>query len=217
MTLVEHPAPGAVPLAQLDGGAVLLLNHVNWLDVFLVLSCTPAHFVAKHEIARWPVIGSLVAGVGTLFVERGRRRAVHALNERIAHLLHEGAQVAVFPEGTTGDGKRVLPFHANLVEPAVQANIPVVPVGVRYTDRQGRPTAAVRFMGRTPVAATVWRVLGAPGIVAELHPLPAVGGAPRHEIAERARRAMAERRALPLYDENMETGRQARAPGKCVA
>ncbi|MFP5406654.1 MAG: lysophospholipid acyltransferase family protein, partial [Gammaproteobacteria bacterium] len=128
--LIERPAPGAAALEDPAGPALLLLNHVNWLDVFLVLSRTPAHFVAKIEIARWPVVGALVAGAGTLFIERGRRRAVHQLNDRIAELLRAGHRVAVFPEGTTGDGRRLLPFHANLVEPAMQAGVPVVPVGV---------------------------------------------------------------------------------------
>lgn len=208
---VELPAPGAGSLAELKGGALLLANHVNWLDIFLILSRTPAHFVAKMEISGWPVVGALVAGVGTLFVERHRRRAVSQLNDRIENMLRLARRVAVFPEGTTSDGSRLLQFHANLIEPALRAGVPVVPVGLRYTDRHGRPTEAVLFTGDMTLGASLWRLLGAPGIVAELHPLPAVTGATRHEVAERARHAMAERLALPMDDEVPETLRKALA------
>ncbi len=213
--LVERPAPAAVSLGELRGGALLLLNHVNWLDIFLVLSLTPAHFVAKIEIVRWPLVGALVAGVGTLFVERGRRRAVHELNERIGNLLGAGRPVALFPEGTTGDGQRLLPFHSNLLAPALQAGVPVVPVGIRYTDSEGRPTGAVRFVGKMTLRESLWLVLGSCGIVAEVHPLPAVSGVTRREVAERARRAMAQRLALPLDDEIDELFRQGLEPQQC--
>ena len=206
---IECPAPGASGLAEVQGGALLLANHVNWLDIFLVQSRMPSHFVAKMEISRWPLIGLLVAGVGTLFVERHRRRAVHQLNDRIENMLRLARRVAVFPEGTTSDGRRLLQFHANLIEPALRAGVPVIPVGLRYMDRDGRPTEASLFTGEMSLGISLWRILGSPGIVAELHPLPAVGGETRHEIAERARQAMAERLELPMDDEIPETLRKA--------
>jgi 1-acyl-sn-glycerol-3-phosphate acyltransferase len=211
--LTERPAPGVASLAELRGGALLLANHINWLDVFLVLSVCPSHFVAKMEVSRWPVVGALVAGVGTLFVERGRRRAVHQLNDRIENMLRAGRRVAVFPEGTTSDGQRLLQFHGNLVEPALRVGVPVVPVGVRYRGLDGQPTDAVHFVGEMTLGESVSRLLGAPGIVAELHPLPPVIGNTRQEVVVRARQAMAERLGLPLDDEVSETLRKARSGG----
>jgi 1-acyl-sn-glycerol-3-phosphate acyltransferase len=208
--LVERPAPGACSLADLHGGAMLLANHVNWLDVFLVLSVAPSHFVAKMEIARWPVIGALVAGVGTLFVERGRRRAVHELNERIGNMLRAARRVVVFPEGTTSDGKRLLQFHGNLVEPALRENAPIIPVGLRYTGLQGEPTDALRFIGDTTLGQSFRRVLGAPGILAEVHPLPQVQARSRHDVVTKARLGLADRLGLPLDDELAETLRRLR-------
>ncbi|MBM3409176.1 MAG: 1-acyl-sn-glycerol-3-phosphate acyltransferase, partial [Betaproteobacteria bacterium] len=67
----------------MHGPALIVANHVSWIDVFLMLATTSAHFVAKIEIASWPVVGRLVIGAGTLFIERGKRHAVHQLNERI--------------------------------------------------------------------------------------------------------------------------------------
>jgi 1-acyl-sn-glycerol-3-phosphate acyltransferase len=208
--VVERPAPGAVSLERLGGGALLLANHINWLDVFLVLSVAPAHFVAKIEIARWPVVGALVAGVGTLFVERSRRRAVHELNDRIGNMLRAARKVAVFPEGTTSDGERLLRFHANLLEPALEAGVPIIPVGIRYTDLAGGSTEAVRFVGDTSLGESLRRVLGSPGLIAELHPMPAVPGASRQEVAGAARSAMAVRLGLPVDDELAETLRRLR-------
>lgn len=209
--LVERPAPGAVPLGELRGGVMLLANHVNWIDVYLVLALNPAHFVAKMEVSRWPVVGALVAGVGTLFIERGRRRAVHQLNDRIENMLRAARRVAVFPEGTTSHGDRLLPFHGNLIEPALRVGVPVVPLAIRYTGLDGRPTDAMAFVGDMTMGESLSRLLGAPGVLAELHTLPPVTGATRQEVAARARQAMAERLGLPLDDELSDTLRKAMA------
>jgi 1-acyl-sn-glycerol-3-phosphate acyltransferase len=125
----EHP--GAAALTSLAGGSFIVSNHISWMDIFIIDSQCPASFVAKAEIAAWPLVGTLVARTGNLFIERGKRHAVHRMIERIVHSLAAGARVAVFPEGTTSDGRRLLPFHANLVEAAVRARAPVVPVGLR--------------------------------------------------------------------------------------
>lgn len=199
--LREHPADGAEALAARRGGHMLLANHVSWLDVFLVMAIAPARFVAKAEIARWPVLGTLVSRAGTLFIERGRRHAVHRLNRRIAEALSDGHRIAVFPEGTTSEGDRLLPFHANLIEAALHARAPVVPVGLRYLDHELRPTDAAVFVGRMAFVTSLYRVLRAPRIVAELHPLPPAEGTSRQHVARQARDAIAGRLGLPLDDD----------------
>ena len=198
--LREQPAEGAESLAVRRDGHMLLANHVSWLDVFLVMAIAPAHFVAKAEIARWPVLGTLVSRVGTLYIERGKRHAVHRLNVRIVQALSEGRRVAVFPEGTTSDGSRLLPFHGNLVEAALQARAPVVPVGLRYLDSDHRPTDAAVFIGSMGFVTSLYRVLTAPSIVGEVHPLPPAEGTTRQHIAEDSRRAIAGRLHLPIDD-----------------
>ena len=208
--LREYPAAGATPLNQLQGGTLLLINHVSWLDIFLVLAIAPAHFVAKLEIAGWPLIGALVRGAGTLFIERGRRHAVHQLNERIQSMLNAGRRVAVFPEGTTSDGRRLLQFHGNLIEPALRAGVLVRPVALRYTDLSGQYSPAIDFTGDVTLVASLSRVLGAEGFIAEVHPLPPASGATRQQLAQHARVMMAERLALPLDDEVAQTLRRAR-------
>jgi len=207
--LRECPADGAGSLRQREG-CMLLANHTSWLDVFLIMSIAPSQFVAKSEISRWPVLGTLVSRVGTLFIERGKRHAVHRLNRRIAEALGDGRRVAVFPEGTTSDGAQLLPFHGNLVEAALHSRAPVIPVGLRYLDRDHRPTDAAVFIGSMAFVTSLGRILSAPAIVGEVHPLPAAEGANRQQIVEQARRAIGERLALPLDERVPEAVRSAR-------
>lgn len=174
-------------------GAMLLMNHVSWLDIFAVHSVRPVRFVAKSEVRRWPVIGFLCAHTGTLFIERGRRHAVHQANHAIADALRAGDTVAVFPEGTTTDGSHLLPFHANLVQAALAAQVAVQPVALRYRDAAGRPTTAPAFVGEDSLLDSLRLSLRGAPITAELHFLPPIDvtGRTRHEVGALARAAIA--------------------------
>src|SRR5882757_9831592 len=129
-----------------SGGRMLLSNHISWIDVFALLSALPARFVAKSEIGRWPLIGLLVTLVGTLYIERGRRHAVAAMNHHVRDRLRAGETIVVFAEGTTTDGFSLLPFHSNLIASAREIGCEVWPVALRYTDG-GVQTAAAGFVG----------------------------------------------------------------------
>ncbi len=208
----ERPATGAKPLDALASGRMVLANHVSWIDIFVINARSPCGFVAKAEIARWPLIGTLVARTGTLFIERGRRNAVHRMIEVVALRLQGGGRVAVFPEGTTSDGARLLPFHANLIEGAIRAGAPVVPVGLRYTDG----TAAARtieYIGDTTFIASLWRIIGARAIYCEvvtLEEIPCVEGTTRHALAQEVRAALALATGLPFDDTLPENLRRMR-------
>jgi len=193
--------------------ALIVCNHISWLDIFVVLAHRPAHFVAKIEIATWPLIGRLVRGAGTLFIERGRRHAVHQLNERIESMLNAGRAVAVFPEGTTSDGRRLLPFHANLLEPARRCEVPVVPVGLRYLNEDGSPSEAVDFTGETTLLESMWRILGQRRLLVEVWSLAPIAGHSRHELARAARASLAQSLGLPMDERIPEPLQRARAGG----
>ncbi|HVL57813.1 MAG TPA: lysophospholipid acyltransferase family protein [Burkholderiaceae bacterium] len=202
ITVREVVAPDAAPLAQFRG-AMLLANHVSWLDVFAIDSVAPASFVAKAEVARWPLVGTLVSRVGTVYIDRGRRHAVHDVNLRLERRLREGARVAVFPEGTTCDGSRLLPFYGNLAQAALAAGAPVVPVALRYVDRDGRSNPAPLYVGETTFVESLWRIAGDRGSVCELHVLPAIAtadGVTRQQIARSARDAISRRLGLAPED-----------------
>jgi len=208
---------GARPLAELQSGRLVVANHISWIDIFVIHSQCPCSFVAKDEIRGWPLLGTLVARTGTLFIERGRRRAVHRMIEHIERRLQAGGRVAVFPEGTTSDGRRLLPFHANLIEGAVRAGVPVAPVGIRYVDGNGETSPIIEYIGDTTFVASLWRIIGAPAVRCEVIALEEIATGEtvsRHEIAQQARDVLAARLALPLDDElpeNLRELRRARA------
>jgi len=189
----------AVPAeARAMPGALLLLNHVSWADVFVVAAVLPARFVAKSEIRGWPLAGWLARGVGTLFIERGRRHAVAHINQQVADRLRGGQSIGIFPEGTTTDGTQVLRFHANLVQAALQAEAPVIPVALQYW-QDDRPSRAAAYIGDMNIAESMLRVLIAPRLRVRLRFLPAVpcAGTTRQAIAQQAHDAVRGALVLP--------------------
>ena len=209
-----RPHPGSSPLESLAPGSFLVANHISWIDIFVIDGRCPASFVAKAEIADWPLVGTLVSRTGNLFIERGRRHAVHRMIERLVQALGEGARVAVFPEGTTSDGQRLLPFHANLVEAAVRARAPVVPRGLRYTTPEGEHAQAIEYIGDTTFVQSLLRILAQPSVHCELNLLAPIdeAGLSRHDIVERARAAIAAGAALPLDDRIPDNLQRLRRP-----
>lgn len=213
LRIVQPPAATPVTaLTSRSGGRMLVANHISWIDIFVIDAIAPSCFIAKDDIARWPLIGTLVARAGTLFLARGKRHAVHQAIGVIAEQLRAGRRIAVFPEGTSGSGETLMPFHANLIEAAVQAGVPVDPVGLRYRGLAGEslagPAGTMHFVGEISFMESFWRIIGAPGVWAEIHPLEALAPVPgasgnrlRHQFAAAARTSIAERLALPLADE----------------
>jgi 1-acyl-sn-glycerol-3-phosphate acyltransferase len=136
-----------------------------------------------------------------LFVERGRRHAVMRTNQAVAERLGAGQLIGIFPEGTTTDGSRLLPFHANLVQPAIDLGASMRPVGVRYT-QSGRFSTAAMFIGEMNMMQSLWRVVTAPHLAVELHWLPPLDPPPsnRHEAGRAARGAIAHALHIPLEE-----------------
>lgn len=99
---------------------LLVSNHLSYLDVLAISATTPAVFVSKAEVRRWPLFGWLAALGGTVFIERERRTHVGEVNREIESALAEGVLVVVFPEGTSSNGETVLPFRSSLLEPALR-------------------------------------------------------------------------------------------------
>lgn len=171
-----------------NSGRMLLANHISWIDVFAIHGALPSRFVAKAEISRWPLLGTLVTRVGTLYIERGRRHAVAAMNHRVRDRLRDGETVAVFAEGTTTDGRSLLPFHSNLIAPALEVGCDCWPVAIRYT-ADGQPSTAPAFVGTVGLVASLWNIVRARCLqveVAFLQPVPTRGARDRHHVAEAA-------------------------------
>jgi 1-acyl-sn-glycerol-3-phosphate acyltransferase len=152
------------PLRSLKHG-LIVTNHISWLDVFVLNAVVPMRFVAKSEVRRWPVIGWLCARAQTLFIERGSARSAARINVQLVDLLQRGECLAVFPEGTTTDGKQVAHFHSSLLQPAIDAGSLVHPIAIRYQDRHGAYSDAATYIGETSFGASMWNILS----TAELH------------------------------------------------
>ena len=164
VTLVVRGTPPA------HGPLLLAANHISWLDILVMDAAHPARFVSKADVKHWPVLGALITGAGTLYIERASRRDAMRVVHQMAAALSAGDTLAVFPEGTTGDGRELLPFHANLIQAAISAHAPVLPVALQYLDgASGTVSDAPLFLGETTLLQSVWRSLRADGMQACVH------------------------------------------------
>jgi 1-acyl-sn-glycerol-3-phosphate acyltransferase len=111
---------------------MIVANHLSYLDIVICSAAVPCVFVAKEEIASWPIFGVLARLGGTIFLDRESRLSAWDAAETMALRLGEGVRVLFFPEGTSTDGGEILRFHSTLFEPGVEAGIPVTPAAVFY-------------------------------------------------------------------------------------
>jgi len=181
-------APGNAALEH----ALIVANHISWLDIFVINSLHPCRFVAKAEIRAWPVVGWLAAAAGTVFIARGNRRELRHIFKGIVAVLAQGERVAFFPEGTVAQQGSVLPFHANLFEAVVDARVALQPCALAYLDEAGNYHRGVDYTGDVSFADSIVTILkGAPvrARLACLAPL-AGAGAHRRELAQAAHDAI---------------------------
>ena len=111
---------------------MIVSNHLSYLDIIAYSALVPCVFVAKKEVASWPILGLFAQMAGTIFVDRTRRMQLADTNLQIAKALHAGTVVVLFPEGTSSDGRTVLPFRSSLLEPATVSQCPVAPAAIGY-------------------------------------------------------------------------------------
>ncbi|MEW1576661.1 lysophospholipid acyltransferase family protein [Streptomyces microflavus] len=191
VTVRVHPYdPGS-------GGELVVANHISWLDIPLVASVLPGRMLAKSEVGRWPLLGRLAGLGGTLFIDRDRLRALPGAVDTVAAALRAGSRVVAFPEGSTwcGRGSGGV-FRPAVFQAAIDAEVSVRPVRITYGT-----AGAVAFVGDDPLAASLWRVVRAAGLTAEVDVLapipagarafvPASGGSGRRALARAARAAV---------------------------
>lgn len=182
---VHHPE-------RLSPRALIVANHISWLDIFLIHSVIPCHFIAKAEMAHWPIIGSLAKSTGTLFLERRNARHLKNTLEALVNYLKARERCIFFPEGTTAKQGELLPFHPNLFEGAIYAEIPVQPFAVKYVNHAGEFEDAVDLHGDISMNESVNCILARDRIFAELTLLPPIDsqGLNRKDLSDQARKAI---------------------------
>lgn len=151
----------------LEGPVLWVVNHVSWLDIFAVNTVRAVVFIAKSEIRRWPLLGRLAQGAGSIFIERASRHAVQKVAREMQEIFALGQVVGLFPEGTTSQGYDLLPFYANLFEPARRANVPIQPVALLFFHHDKRSDFAA-FVGEENLLQNLWKVLGGTGVRIEV-------------------------------------------------
>lgn len=164
-------------LALARGPVLLVANHISWLDILVMHACGYCRFISKADVHGWPLIGGMAASAGTLFIERESRRDAMRVVHHMVERLRAGEVLAVFPEGTTGDGLTLKPFHANLIQAAISANAPVQPLALRFVDgRTGSISHAPRFIDDDTLLSSVFKTLSTEGLQARV----TVGEPQRH-------------------------------------
>lgn len=171
------------------GATMFVANHVSWVDIVVLHSQRMMGFVAKREIAGWPVVGWLAARGETIFHQRGSQESLGGVLHEMLARLRAGRSVGVFPEGRTRDGGDVGPFHARIFLAAVEAGVPVQPVALRYGPG-GDAQRVIAFQANESFFGNFVRLIGEParevGILF-LDPIAPGDADSRRRIAELAR------------------------------
>ena len=152
----------------LPGATMFVANHVSWVDIEILHSQRMMGFVAKYEIRGWPLVGWLAAQGQTIFHQRGSTDSLNGVLEHMVVRLGQGRSVGVFPEGRTRGGHEVGPFHARIFQAAVEAQVPVQPVALRFGEG-GSAQTVVAFGPRENFAQNFLRLLGERARIAEVH------------------------------------------------
>lgn len=212
LTLQTH---GQVRVA---GPVLLVSNHISWVDILALMAIGPCRFVSKAQVHHWPIVGTMAAGAGTLFIERESPRDAMRVMHHMAQVLEAGDTVAVFPEGTTSSGDSVMAFHANLFQAAIAARASVQPLALAYFDGSGgHCSSQVAFVGEDNLLHSLRKVL----MAHELSVRVAIGVLSKDEGQGRRQWAQAAHRevttlhtqlccgsvAVPLHSEGLFNGR----------
>jgi len=146
---------------------LLVANHISWLDILVLHAARHCRFVSKSGVRHWPVIGTLASGAGTLYIERESRRDAMRVVHHMAESLRAAEVLAVFPEGTTSDGRQLMPFHGNLIQAAISADVPVQPVALSFiTLSTQQQSFTPCYVGDDTFVGSIWRTLNGPPIAA---------------------------------------------------
>ena len=176
-----------------SGVSLVVSNHVSWLDILVLQSMLPGVFVAKAEVRRWPLIGTMAQICSTIFVERSSRKSARSMVHGTLTAFDQGYSVIAFPEGTSSNGSDLGVFHANIFEGAIQARTQVQPVSLRYVNaHSGLPDDSAIFIGDTTLAASLRKVMSSASIQCHVHlgePIESLGHS-RKSLASHAHQSV---------------------------
>lgn len=187
------------------GPALIVANHISWLDIICLRSICDAAFVAKSAVRRWPVFGALAARAGTIFIRRGETNAVQLAADEITWRLAQHQSIVIFPEGTTTNGADVRRFFPRLYQAAIRTRTPIQALAFRYGD--GRtPHPTVPFVDSIGLVPHLWTMLRESRIDATLTACrPIESTLPRRALAELTHQQIADvvrHGSAPVYHDS---------------
>lgn len=183
--------------------ALVVANHISWLDTVVLLAAGRSRLVAKAEVRSWPLVGPIAGYLGGVFLDRTRPRTLPGTVGQVRDILAAGGVVAVFPEGTTSCGEGAGGFRPAFFQAAIDAGVPVVPTTLRY-QAAGVPTARAAFIGAETLLESLARVLAMRGLTIRvcvgtaIHPGPAASRRTIARIAGMAAGCQPAERVVPL-------------------
>lgn len=155
--VVDAPARASEALRR--DGVLVAVNHHTWWDVFVLASIAPVRFIARDDLAAIPLLGAVIARMGTIFIDRASLRSLPKVVADAAETLRDGHNVVAFPEATTWCGAAHGRFRPAIFQAALDSGAPVLPVHIEYRNDRGERTAAAAFIGKDTVASSVWNIL----------------------------------------------------------
>lgn len=172
---------------------LIVSNHISWLDIHVFNAWHPMRFVAKREVANWPVFGWFAKKLNTLFIDREKRGHSKSVSEQMTNALLNGDRICIFPEGTSSDGTTVLEFKSNLFQAVLDANCHCLPIAISYINpANGEKSSATAFIGDMGLLESIKNTLMNSPIIARVHiGVPIKESEDRKELALMAWRQVA--------------------------
>jgi lyso-ornithine lipid O-acyltransferase len=182
---------------------LLVVNHVSWLDVPVLSAVLPVSFIARHDMARWPLFGQMAKLQRTVLVDRARKSQTGEVRDEITKRINAGDTIVLFPEGTSNDGINLLPFKSSFFAGAGEAEI--VPATLAYCVANGLPMTRrerpfFAWYGDMELSTHLWEALKSGPLEVRLRFHPALARANRKEMAQAAEKLIRESLGEMLHD-----------------
>lgn len=175
----------------------MVANHISWLDIHVINSLKPMIFVAKSDVAQWPIFGWIAQKIGTIFIRRDKLSDLKRVIQLIQSKIHQRQAICIFPEGTSSDGRQVLEFRSNLFEVVSHTPHQIIPLAIQYQE-DGMYSDRAAFIGDMGLIDSIGRVMQSNSLVADVYLAPPIDAdKSRQELAILSREAVL---ASKLFD-----------------
>ncbi|WP_348946014.1 lysophospholipid acyltransferase family protein [Chitinibacter sp. FCG-7] len=151
-----------------------LANHISWFDIFALNAIFNSRFIAKADVAHWPVVGSLCKGAGTFFINREKIKDTKRINDSITQSLKQGECITFFPEGTTSNGVELKPLKTSLLQSIVESQGLIQPIYINYRKACGAHCQEAAYIDDISFGQSLAALLKADGISVHVHFLDAI-------------------------------------------